>query len=175
MRSCVDAGALPAGGRHEPESEVVADVGRGIAHRVAGEMRVPGGTGHPSGDRAGRRSSTASHRARGRRRRTCASSHAGGRVRGRAFAHSVPGVVEVDQARALLPAREHPRIARRAEEAVEYSCNGGGQRHHPRTGLRVGEAHLAGVEVQVVLAKPEDFVSPASGQREEPDGRRRMG
>ena len=32
----------------------------------------------------------------------------------------------------------------------------GGERHHARSDLRVGEADLAGVEVDVVPPKPED-------------------
>ena len=46
MRRSVGASALRTIGRREPGPEVVADVGRGMAHRVAGEMRVPRGRGH---------------------------------------------------------------------------------------------------------------------------------
>ena len=46
VRSSVDASVLQTIGRREPGPEVAADLGRGYAHRVAGEMRIPRGRGH---------------------------------------------------------------------------------------------------------------------------------
>ena len=149
--------------------------GRGMTHRIAGEMRVTRGRGHhPVAEQiADHRQALAEREGAGSERMPQVMQ--ADVFEPRVLAHPVPGVVEVDQAGALLPAREHPRIAGRAGEAVEHSRDGGGQRHHPRTGLRIREPHLAGVEIQVVPAKPEDFVAPASGQHEEADGGRRMG
>ena len=174
MRSSVDASALPAIGRREPGPEVVADLGRRFAHRVACEMRVSRGRGHhPVSEQIANHRQALAERQRAGGERVSQVMQADVFEPG-VLADAVPGVVEVDQPGALLPAREHPRIAGRAGEAVQHPRRRGGQRHHPRAGLRIGEAHLAGVEVQVVPAKPEDFVAAASGQDEEADGRRRM-
>ena len=93
----------------------------------------------------------------------------------RAGADAAPGVLEIGQMGARLPADDHPRVVVRTGKGREDVHRRAGERHHPRTGLAVAEMKLGRVEIGMLPAQGQDFVPAAAGEHQQTDRRHRFG
>jgi len=118
--------------------DVPGDVGGGLPDGVAFEMGIARGRAHHAvaEEVADHRQGVAERERPGGICMTqVMQAHA---VELGAAAHPVPGVVEVVEPRALLPAGKHERVVRGAGKPTEHAGRRGRHRHHARAGLRVG-------------------------------------
>ena len=68
-----------------------------------------------------------------------------------------------------LAAGKHPRVAVDTRQPRQHLRRRLVERHHPRPRLGIAQPQLAGFDVHILPAQPENLVSPAPGQHQQPD------
>ena len=90
-------------------------------------------------------------------------------------ADDLPRPVDVGHVRARLVSRNDPGIAGLAQQGLEDADRRRRQVNRAGASLAVGEMNLGRVEIDMLPAQGQDFVSAAAGQHEQTDRRHGAG
>ena len=93
-------------------------------------------------------------------------------VRAGLGSYGIPVVLEIRQWHAGFLTSDHPWISRHPLDGIKYRSDGPGQRNHSRAGFRVPEPQLVRRVVNIVPTQRQNLRHPASGEQQEPNGRK---